>query len=159
MWFGSTSIVEAALLFHMFLVGQSECNMPFDATSSAIQASADHDLDPAILLGYLCSEHQGGRWSGKASAVGATGYYQIVSMWPREFGYTLDQRDDPWLAADMAAQIVLYSMESHDSCSSDHDWRAHMKCGSGARNKCTRPVRAWERYEDQFRSAITHDDT
>lgn len=132
--------------------------MPVDAAASAVYAGRAHDLNPLTLLGYLCSEHPGGRWSGECSDKGACGYYQLMPMWPREFGYRVDDREDVWHSADMAARLIVYTKGRHAECLGDHDWRAHLKCGKASRDRCSTPVERWQGYEADLRSALEDPD-
>ena len=103
-------------------------------------AAEQHEVDPDVMGAILITEH-GSAWDiDEMSPRGATGLFQVMPMWARHFGYTEEELADPWINADIATQIVLYSRDRHEECEGEHDWRAHYKCGSGGRNRCEGPV-------------------
>lgn len=98
------------------------------------QGANAHNLAPHELAGYLVSEHRGSYPLDKCSDAGACGVFQLMPMWPGKFGFTREDREDPSAAAEIAAGVLVYSMESHEDCGRSHDWRAHLKTGPGNRD-------------------------
>lgn len=144
-----------AYLAAMFVVGA----VPPEAATATYLAAVRHGVDPYELGGYLISEH-GDDWTddtSKCSVRGACGPFQLMPLWAAEFGYDRDDRADLWASADMAAQLLAYTHESHAECSSSrHGYRAHLKCSRRSRDACDYPVRSWTEFECALR-AITGD--
>ena len=134
-------------------------SVPYSFSIGAFVAADSYGVDPVVIGAYLISEH-GDDWTDniRCSSAGACGPYQLVALWPRHFGYSIEDRDDPIRSAEIAAQLIHYSIERHtEKCGSQrHDWRAHLKSGSRGRNSVSGPVRRWKRYEDQLRERIEH---
>ena len=108
--------------------------------------------DPYVLGSYLVSEH-GEDWTDKPEACsgrGACGPFQLVWSWTSKWGYRSSDRNDPWLAAEIAARIMLYSEEKTAKEGRDWNWRARVKCSKVSRARCG-PVRGWLRYERRLR--------
>ena len=128
------------------------CAAPPSVTLAAVAAALYRGADPVELVAFACSEHPGGRWSGRCSDAGACGPFQLTATWPLAFGYDSDDRNQALAAADMAAQLMLYSRArcDHDG----HGWRAHVKCGRTSRDRCRGPVRRWRQLERELRAQL-----
>lgn len=124
-------------------------SVPPDVSLATLSACERHGVDCVSLGAYLISEH-GDDWTDEPEACssrGACGPFQLAATWPIEYGYRLDDRADPWCAADMAARLVIYSQ---DRARKGVDWRAHLKCAPGHRRDCGWPVRSWLRREQDL---------
>jgi len=138
----------AAFVAALYLVG----SVPPDVSLATLAACERHNVDCVALGAYLVSEH-GDDWTDEPSACsskGACGPFQLSKLWPRHFGYAVDDRACPWASADMAAQLVAYSQERAIETRSPHDWRARMKCKPGQRHRCAGPVAGWRRTEQRI---------
>ena len=139
-------------IYALWIVGRVPA---WHAVAAWVAASA-HGVDPDVLGGYLISEH-GDDWTQdetKCSGAGACGPWQLVERWCGWAGYARGCRTDTLEAADTAAQLVAYSKRRHAAkCGSSHDWRAHLKAGSGGRDRVGGSVRRWLRYEQEIKAA------
>lgn len=143
-----------AYIVAMHLVGA----VPADVSVATYLAAIRHGVDPVELGSYLVSEH-GDDWTDRPDACssrGACGPFQLVALWPREFGYEAEARADVWASADIAAQVIAYTHGSHADCGTDadHTWRAHLKCSRRSRDSCRGPVRRWLEFERSLREVL-----
>lgn len=129
-----TIAITLATLIHL--------GAPPQHAAGAVLAGMRHGISPCVMGGLLISGHPGMRFSGRCGDHGTTcGAWRIHQMWPRRWGYTLADRNHWYYGADMAARLALYSQRRHERCEGEHDWRAHMKASSGARDG---PRAAWK---------------
>lgn len=140
----------------MYTVG----NVPASLSLSTWTAARKHAVDPVVLGSYLISEHRGDYPTDKCSPRDACGVFQLTALWPRHFGYPLEARFEPASAAEMAAQLMIYSQDVHEARGAprDHDWRAHLKCAPGSRDRCHEPVERWLAVEADLRALLELDE-
>jgi hypothetical protein len=147
----------------MSLVG----SVPPHVSAVTWAAAHRHGQDPATLGAYLISEH-GHDWTPTPDQCGDSGRtcgpFSLSGTWPKAFGYRHADRANAAKAADMAAQLLQYSRESHEDCTWDHcdaagaylghHWQAHVKSGPGGRHLAAWSVARWLDFEGQLRASM-----
>jgi hypothetical protein len=148
-------------LLAYILALQTLGSVPPHVSASTYLAAQRHDVDPVILGAYLVSEHDDD-WTPTPEQCGddgrTCGPFSLSALWAREFGYRARDRGHVWHAANMAAQLMLYSHERHHGrCQGAHDWRAHVKSGPGGRHLAAGSVREWKRWESRIRAEMVRE--
>ena len=126
--------------------------VPPEYSAMTYVAAHEANVDPDTLGALLITE-TGGTWNtDSVSPAGARGLFQIMPMWAKHFGYEKADLMDPLVSSKIAAGIVDYSIDRHESCSGKHNWRAHYKCSRKGRDDCGDHVRPLLRTERALRT-------